>query len=84
MTATFAKQGTMRTLSKKVSFSSSVADCDFEANSCGWFEASGGDDFDWTWSSQSELSADFEQQAPAGDHTHGTAQGNTLEMLCTL
>ncbi|KAL6069253.1 hypothetical protein STEG23_019712, partial [Scotinomys teguina] len=58
-----------------------IADCDFEANSCGWFEASGGDHFDWVWSSQSDLSADFEQQAPPGDHTHGTAQGHFMFIL---
>lgn len=60
-----------------------MADCDFEANSCGWFEASGGDHFDWVWSSQSDLPAELEQQAPTRDHTHGTAQGKTLVMLYT-
>ncbi|NIG58644.1 MAM and LDL-receptor class A domain-containing protein 1 [Pontoporia blainvillei] len=52
-----------------------VSECDFEANSCGWFEAASEDDFDWTWSSRSNLSADFEQQAPPWDHTHNTSQG---------
>ncbi|XP_052012808.1 MAM and LDL-receptor class A domain-containing protein 1 [Apodemus sylvaticus] len=58
-----------------------VADCDFEANSCGWFEASGGDHFDWVWSSQSDLSPDLEEQAPPRDHTHGTAQGHFMFIL---
>ncbi|ELK33097.1 hypothetical protein MDA_GLEAN10015984, partial [Myotis davidii] len=55
--------------------------CDFEANSCGWFEAISGDHFDWIWSSRSNLSADFEQQAPPYDHTHNTAQGHFMFIL---
>lgn len=66
---------------QSTSLQNQVADCDFEANSCGWFEASGGDDFEWMWSSQSGLSADFERQAPPGDHTHGTAQGHFMFIL---
>ncbi|KAF5928872.1 hypothetical protein HPG69_012444 [Diceros bicornis minor] len=59
----------------------SVSMCDFEANSCGWFEAVSGDNFDWTWSSRSNLSADFEEQAPPQDHTHNTAQGHFMFIL---
>ncbi|XP_035298699.1 MAM and LDL-receptor class A domain-containing protein 1 isoform X2 [Cricetulus griseus] len=66
---------------QSTSLQNKVADCDFEANSCGWFEASDGDHFDWVWSSQSSLSADFEQQAPPGDHTHGTARGRFMFIL---
>ncbi|XP_023613828.1 MAM and LDL-receptor class A domain-containing protein 1 [Myotis lucifugus] len=58
-----------------------VSKCDFEANSCGWFEAISGDHFDWIWSSRSNLSADFEQQAPPCDHTHSTAQGHFMFIL---
>ncbi|XP_059977241.1 MAM and LDL-receptor class A domain-containing protein 1 [Lagenorhynchus albirostris] len=63
------------------SVQSKVAECDFEANSCGWFEAASEDDFDWTWSSRSNLSADFEQQAPPWDHTHNTSQGHFMFIL---
>ncbi|XP_055449902.1 MAM and LDL-receptor class A domain-containing protein 1 isoform X1 [Psammomys obesus] len=66
---------------RSTSVQTEVADCDFEANSCGWFEASGGDHFEWTWSSQSDLPADFKQQAPPGDHTHGTAPGRFMFIL---
>ncbi|XP_044918585.1 MAM and LDL-receptor class A domain-containing protein 1 [Felis catus] len=55
--------------------------CDFEANSCGWFEAISGDHFDWIWNSRSNLSAEFEQQAPPWDHTHRTAQGHFMFIL---
>ncbi|GAB1285988.1 MAM and LDL-receptor class A domain-containing protein 1 [Apodemus speciosus] len=65
---------------RSTSIQNKVADCDFEANSCGWFEASGGDHFDWVWSSQSNLSADL-KQAPPRDHTHGTAQGHFMFIL---
>ncbi|XP_059859094.1 MAM and LDL-receptor class A domain-containing protein 1 [Delphinus delphis] len=63
------------------SVQSKVSECDFEANSCGWFEAASEDDFDWTWSSRSNLSADFEQQAPPWDHTHNTSQGHFMFIL---
>ncbi|XP_029095126.1 MAM and LDL-receptor class A domain-containing protein 1 [Monodon monoceros] len=63
------------------SVQSKVSECDFEANSCGWFEAASKDDFDWTWSSRSNLSADFEQQAPPWDHTHNTSQGHFMFIL---
>ncbi|XP_049561475.1 MAM and LDL-receptor class A domain-containing protein 1 [Orcinus orca] len=63
------------------SVQSKVSECDFEANSCGWFEAASEDDFDWTWSSRSNLSADFERQAPPWDHTHNTSQGHFMFIL---
>ncbi|XP_074214590.1 MAM and LDL-receptor class A domain-containing protein 1 isoform X2 [Camelus bactrianus] len=60
---------------------SCVSECDFEADSCGWFEAAAGDDFDWTWGSPSKLSASFELQAPLRDHTHNTIQGHFMFIL---
>lgn len=58
-----------------------VTECDFETDSCGWFEAVHGDDFEWTWSSRSNLSAEFEDQAPPRDHTHNTSQGHFMFIL---
>ncbi|KAM9682891.1 MAM and LDL-receptor class A domain-containing protein 1 isoform 2-T2 [Dama dama] len=58
-----------------------VTECDFETDSCGWFEAAYGDDFEWTWSSRSNLSAEFEGQAPPRDHTHNTSQGHFMFIL---
>ncbi|XP_048223736.1 MAM and LDL-receptor class A domain-containing protein 1 [Perognathus longimembris pacificus] len=58
-----------------------VSNCDFEANSCGWFEAIGGDHFDWLWGSPTDLPAEFEHQAPRRDHTHNTAQGHFMFIL---
>ncbi|XP_077628606.1 MAM and LDL-receptor class A domain-containing protein 1 [Crocuta crocuta] len=55
--------------------------CDFEAHSCGWFEAISGDHFDWVWNSKSNLSAEFEQQAPPRDHTHNTPEGHFMFIL---
>ncbi|XP_058153872.1 MAM and LDL-receptor class A domain-containing protein 1 isoform X2 [Dasypus novemcinctus] len=58
-----------------------VSKCDFEANSCGWFEALGGDHFDWTWGSRSDLPPDLEHLAPPRDHTLSTAQGHFMFVL---
>ncbi|CAK7321813.1 MAM and LDL-receptor class A domain-containing protein 1 [Vulpes lagopus] len=55
--------------------------CDFEADSCGWFEAISGDHFDWVWNSRSNLSAEFEQQAPPRDHTPNTTKGHFMFIL---
>ncbi|XP_043740540.1 MAM and LDL-receptor class A domain-containing protein 1 [Cervus elaphus] len=63
------------------SVQSKVTECDFETDSCGWFEAAYGDDFEWTWSSRSNLSAEFEGQAPPRDHTHNTSQGHFMFIL---
>ncbi|XP_072675029.1 MAM and LDL-receptor class A domain-containing protein 1-like [Canis lupus baileyi] len=59
--------------------------CDFEADSCGWFEAISGDHFDWVWNSRSNLLAEFEQQAPPRDHTPNTTEVyaiNHFHSLC--
>ncbi|CAI9153900.1 unnamed protein product [Rangifer tarandus platyrhynchus] len=63
------------------SVQSKVTKCDFETDSCGWFEAAYGDDFEWTWSSRSNLSTEFEGQAPPWDHTHNTSQGHFMFIL---
>ncbi|XP_053429225.1 MAM and LDL-receptor class A domain-containing protein 1 [Nycticebus coucang] len=55
--------------------------CDFEANSCGWFEAISGDHFDWIWSSPNDLSSSFKHQAPPRDHTHNMSQGHFMSIL---
>jgi hypothetical protein len=73
--------GTLWTVSLRATFSSSVSNCDFEANSCGWFEALDGDHFDWIWSSRSKLSADIMKQAPPWDHTHNNSEGKKQAIL---
>ncbi|XP_044534861.1 LOW QUALITY PROTEIN: MAM and LDL-receptor class A domain-containing protein 1 [Gracilinanus agilis] len=57
--------------------------CDFETDNCGWFEAHGGDHFDWVRNSSSTLSVDFQQQAPAQDHTYNKPQGHFMFILKT-
>ncbi|XP_036616414.1 MAM and LDL-receptor class A domain-containing protein 1, partial [Trichosurus vulpecula] len=57
--------------------------CDFETDSCGWFEAHSGDHFDWVRNSSSTLSMDFQQQAPAQDHTYNEPQGHFMFILKT-
>lgn len=80
LSTTLSKQNPARPC-KELCFCSSVTNCDFEENSCGWFEASKGDLFDWEWGSRSDLPAGSEQQAPPGDHTHSTTQGRKLYVL---
>ncbi|XP_054221717.1 MAM and LDL-receptor class A domain-containing protein 1 isoform X8 [Homo sapiens] len=65
----------------RTSTQSKFSKCDFEANSCDWFEAISGDHFDWIRSSQSELSADFEHQAPPRDHSLNASQGHFMFIL---
>nr|XP_008000626.2 MAM and LDL-receptor class A domain-containing protein 1 [Chlorocebus sabaeus] len=65
----------------RTSTQSKFSKCDFEANSCGWFEAISGDHFDWMWSSRNELSSDFEHQAPPRDHSLNTSQGHFMFIL---
>eukprot|EP00071_Canis_lupus_P028069 XP_022261626.1 MAM and LDL-receptor class A domain-containing protein 1-like [Canis lupus familiaris] len=65
--------------------SKTCSKCDFEADSCGWFEAISRDHFDWVWNSRSNLSAEFEQQAPPRDHTPNTTEVyaiNHFHSLC--
>uniref|UniRef100_A0A4X2LXR5 MAM and LDL receptor class A domain containing 1 n=1 Tax=Vombatus ursinus TaxID=29139 RepID=A0A4X2LXR5_VOMUR len=57
--------------------------CDFEIDSCGWYEAYSGDNFDWVRNSSSTLSIDFQQQAPAQDHTYNESQGHFMFILKT-
>jgi hypothetical protein len=50
-----------------------AATCDFEEQTiCGFNQAVGGDQFDWTLHSGSTTST---QTGPTNDHTYGTSQG---------
>ncbi|XP_074051330.1 MAM and LDL-receptor class A domain-containing protein 1 [Macrotis lagotis] len=57
--------------------------CDFETDSCGWFEAHSGDHFDWVRNSSRTLSVDFQHQAPARDHTYNKPEGHFMFILKT-
>ncbi|XP_029442905.1 MAM and LDL-receptor class A domain-containing protein 1 [Rhinatrema bivittatum] len=55
--------------------------CDFENDNCGWFETVNADAFDWIRSSRSDLSDDFQKQAPPYDHTYKQSQGHFMFIL---
>ncbi|XP_053122508.1 MAM and LDL-receptor class A domain-containing protein 1 isoform X3 [Hemicordylus capensis] len=54
------------------------AKCDFETDSCGWWEAAGADAFDWIRSSRSGLLPAFQKQAPPRDHTYNQSEGHFM------
>uniref|UniRef100_A0A8D0L2N4 MAM and LDL receptor class A domain containing 1 n=1 Tax=Sphenodon punctatus TaxID=8508 RepID=A0A8D0L2N4_SPHPU len=67
--------------SPSVSFNFPAAECDFETDTCGWFETAHADAFDWIRSSQSVLPPDFQKQAPPQDHTYNKSEGYFMFIL---
>ncbi|CAM2105335.1 unnamed protein product [Caretta caretta] len=57
------------------------AKCDFETDSCGWFETVSADGFDWIRSSRSALPSAFQKQAPPEDHTYNKSEGHFMFVL---
>ncbi|XP_051872139.1 MAM and LDL-receptor class A domain-containing protein 1 [Pristis pectinata] len=55
--------------------------CNFEEDSCGWFENVLNDNFDWIRNSSSALPSDVKVQAPTRDHTTNTADGHFMFIL---
>ncbi|XP_036374066.1 MAM and LDL-receptor class A domain-containing protein 1 [Megalops cyprinoides] len=55
--------------------------CDFEWDSCGWYEFAQGDGFDWIWSSAAAVPVDFLDQVPPQDHTTNTSEGHFMFVL---
>ncbi|XP_075444758.1 MAM and LDL-receptor class A domain-containing protein 1 [Ascaphus truei] len=55
------------------------AKCDFETDSCGWYEALDTDEFDWIRSSRSALPPYFQKQAPPQDHTYNVSEDPELQ-----
>uniref|UniRef100_A0A8C8RM21 MAM and LDL receptor class A domain containing 1 n=1 Tax=Pelusios castaneus TaxID=367368 RepID=A0A8C8RM21_9SAUR len=66
---------------KSLSDTSKAAKCDFETDSCGWFETVIADGFDWVRSSRSALPPAFQNQAPPQDHTYNKSQGHFMFIL---
>ncbi|CAM4599204.1 unnamed protein product [Lepidochelys kempii] len=60
---------------------SKAAKCDFETDSCGWFETVSADGFDWIRSSRSALPSAFQKQAPPEDHTYNKSEGHFMFVL---
>ncbi|XP_026792984.3 MAM and LDL-receptor class A domain-containing protein 1 [Pangasianodon hypophthalmus] len=54
------------------------AQCDFEADACGWHEFVPDDGFDWVRSSPQVISTDQQYKAPPRDHSTNTSTGHFL------
>ncbi|KAM4705173.1 MAM and LDL-receptor class A domain-containing protein 1 [Rhinophrynus dorsalis] len=59
----------------------SAAKCDFETDSCGWYERQDADSFDWIRKSSSDLLPDYQKQAPPQDHTTNKSEGHFMFIL---
>ncbi|KAM9501604.1 MAM and LDL-receptor class A domain-containing protein 1 [Clarias gariepinus] len=57
------------------------AQCDFEADACGWHEFVPGDGFDWVRSSPHTMSTDQQIKVPLRDHSTNTSTGHFLLVL---
>ncbi|XP_062900283.1 MAM and LDL-receptor class A domain-containing protein 1 isoform X2 [Mobula hypostoma] len=55
--------------------------CNFEEDSCGWFENVPNDNFDWIRNSSSALPSNVKVQAPARDHTTNATTGHFMFIL---
>ncbi|XP_076017204.1 MAM and LDL-receptor class A domain-containing protein 1 [Genypterus blacodes] len=57
------------------------SECDFEAGSCGWYELSPGDGFDWVRGSPLEVPPDYLGQPAPLDHTINSTDGHYVFTL---
>nr|XP_054607469.1 MAM and LDL-receptor class A domain-containing protein 1 isoform X2 [Nothobranchius furzeri] len=57
------------------------SECNFERGSCGWYEVTLGDGFDWIRGSSVDVPPDYYGQPPLPDHSTNTTQGHFLFIL---
>lgn len=55
--------------------------CDFEAGSCGWYELTLGDGFDWVRGSSLQVPPDYYGHPPPLDHTTNSTEGHFMFIL---
>lgn len=53
----------------------SATECDFDGGSCGWYELTLGDGFDWVWGTSAELPPHLYGDPPPLDHTTNSTDG---------
>lgn len=56
----------------------SAAHCDFESDSCGWYEFFLGDGFEWVRGSANGVFTEHLDQTPPQDHTTNTSAGENI------
>uniref|UniRef100_A0A4W6FJB9 MAM and LDL receptor class A domain containing 1 n=1 Tax=Lates calcarifer TaxID=8187 RepID=A0A4W6FJB9_LATCA len=59
----------------------SAAVCDFEGSSCGWYELTLGDGFDWVRGSSTEVPPDYYGHPPPLDHSTNSTDGHFMFVL---
>lgn len=59
----------------------SATECDFDGGSCGWYELTLGDGFDWVWGISAELPPHLYGDPPPLDHTTNSTEGKGTFVL---
>ncbi|MEQ2269638.1 hypothetical protein XENORESO_007235, partial [Xenotaenia resolanae] len=57
------------------------SECDFEDSSCGWYELTPGDGFDWIRGSSENVPPDYYDHPPLPDHTTNNTKGHFMFIL---
>ncbi|XP_069015480.1 MAM and LDL-receptor class A domain-containing protein 1 [Embiotoca jacksoni] len=57
------------------------SECDFEDGSCGWYELTLGDGFDWVRGSSVEVPPDYYGHPPPPDHSTNSTEGHFMFIL---
>ncbi|XP_060920427.1 MAM and LDL-receptor class A domain-containing protein 1 isoform X3 [Labrus mixtus] len=55
--------------------------CDFEGGSCGWYELTLGDGFDWVRGSSAEVPPDYYGRPPPLDHSDNSTEGHFMFIM---
>ncbi|KAM9308125.1 MAM and LDL-receptor class A domain-containing protein 1 [Gastrophryne carolinensis] len=55
-----------------------AAKCDFESDTCGWYERGYADSFYWVHQSPSTLQPEYSSQAPSQDHSLNSSKGHFM------
>ncbi|AWP20537.1 putative MAM and LDL-receptor class A domain-containing protein 1 [Scophthalmus maximus] len=59
----------------------SASECDFEGGSCGWYELTLGDGFDWVRGSSEEVPPDYLDHPPPLDHSTNATEGHFVFIM---
>lgn len=60
----------------------SASECDFEGGSCGWYELTLRDGFDWVRGSSEEVPPHYYGHPPPLDHTTNSTEGKDAYVQC--
>ncbi|KAM9839717.1 MAM and LDL-receptor class A domain-containing protein 1 [Aulostomus maculatus] len=58
-----------------------LSECDFEGGSCGWYELTPGDGFDWVRGSSMDVPPEYYDHPPPLDHSTNTTEGHFMFIL---